>query len=690
MSDVGQPEVARAGRWIVMLAGFYALAVVIYGLLGASQEIPLITPDEFTYGHLARSIAHGGDTTFRGEANDLRAALYIYAVAPAWLIGSATKAYSAAKIEGAFLLSLAIVPTWFLARRFVGPKLALIPAVLCIAGSWMTTSAGVLTENLAYPLATAALAVLVIAITEPGGRAGWVALGFALLASWARLQCVVLIPIMASALVLTPRPGGSRRSVLQANRRLVALAGGVSLLGIVVALADPGALGNYTVLAKDGPSMAGFLAAIGHQWVGLVVMAGLVPVPIVLAASLNRAAWRDPGVAALLTVTWAAGAIFVLQSAWAIAVLHAPWHIQRYVEYVVPLLLTTTVVVTNRGLVARRAAAAAVVLTAGLLLLAPGVRQVIEERGAFALALRGDDVLGASAALSMALATLVAGGVWVLAALWPGGARRAGAVAALALVTGTVFLVQDQAGWKWQLDFSRATRTTYPRDLTWLDHAGKGPVAHLIAGASAGHLRITDFFNRDIEQVYLTPQASPVGVRGQICSWVIQPAGEIAFSGPCKAPAQRFYFDDGFAHVSLYGERVEARDPIVGKVVRVSGAPRVRSIINLPCQAPAPSISFSGRGAISHPPRQCAPQIQGQLFLDQPGTVELRFRGDGAPHTVIVGTKRFPVAEQGVTTVAVRVSAGAPTLAVQLDWDVPTPAVAGIDLVQGGRRSSLL
>ena len=57
---------------------------------------------------------------------------------------------------------------------------------------------------------------------------------------------------------------------------------------------------------------------------------------------------------------------------------------------------------------------------------------------------------------------------------------------------------------------------------------------------------------------------------------------------------------------------------------------------------------------------------------------------------MIVGTKQFPVAEQGITTVPVRVAAGTPVLAVQLDWDVPTPAVIAIDLVQGGHRSSLL
>ena len=72
------PPTPRADS--LRIAGLYLAAVLLYALLGRRQLIPLISPDEFTYGHLARSLADGHGFTWRGEDVPFRAALYIYAI----------------------------------------------------------------------------------------------------------------------------------------------------------------------------------------------------------------------------------------------------------------------------------------------------------------------------------------------------------------------------------------------------------------------------------------------------------------------------------------------------------------------------------------------------------------------------------------------------------------------------------
>ena len=77
---------------------------------------------------LARSLADGKGLTIRGDAQGLRAALWVYAISPAWLITSSlVKAYGLTKALGAVLSCLVVVPTWFLARRWPEDHHALRP-----------------------------------------------------------------------------------------------------------------------------------------------------------------------------------------------------------------------------------------------------------------------------------------------------------------------------------------------------------------------------------------------------------------------------------------------------------------------------------------------------------------------------------------------------------------------------------
>src|SRR4051812_1082368 len=186
-----------------------AVAFVVYAILGSRLPMPGVFPDEFLYGHLARSLADGNGFSWRGDSPALWAALYVYSIVPAWVVASGVAAYKLAKLESALLICLTGVPVWVLARTMLSTRLALLATVLSLAGTWMVAAGGVLTENLALPLATASLAATTLALRTPGSRASWWALAFALLATWARFQLVVLIPVIFAAHLADAARAGS-------------------------------------------------------------------------------------------------------------------------------------------------------------------------------------------------------------------------------------------------------------------------------------------------------------------------------------------------------------------------------------------------------------------------------------------------------------------------------------------------
>ena len=665
------------------VAALYALAVIVYAVLGHRASVPLITPDEFTYGHLARTLADGDGLTWRGQPVSLYSALYVYAIAPAWVLASPTTAYDIAKLAGALLVCLTVVPTWMIARPALGPRLALIPAALAVAGTWMTSTGSILTENLAYPLATAALAAMVMAVSQPGRRWGWLALVLSALAAWARLQCVALVPILALAiLVRAAAEWPHSRKRLAADRTLLLIALTISVVGAVLVLADPEILGSYAGVGRFRPSTGTLLGAVGRQSLALVVMAGVLPIVVILAAAAQRSGWRDARLAPLLAVSAASTLVLVAQSGWAVAGFE-PWHVQRYVQYALPVLFVTAAVAAHAGFVSRRRLVASSLVIAAGLLLAPPVRQVLEERATYALSLRADDVLGIGTPLALALTAVIAG--TLAAALW----SRRPALLILAAISGAILLVQDDAGWRWQIRASQAWRAGYPADRSWLDDSGRGEVARLLGSGTSSRWPITEFFNRRVTQVYAAGGVAPPGVRGAVCDWGVAPTGALTLTG-CGTPAHRFLVDDYFGRVTFYGQHVDVDDPVVGRVVSIAGAPRVRSIVNVPCGRPDPQIEYGGRGTIGPAATRCLPSISVNTWLDRPGVVVLRFQGGDAAHVAAVGQRQYAIAPLQSTTVRIAVPAGASGFRLDLDWSAQSPALTATQLVQGSEVTSLL
>ncbi|HWI73595.1 MAG TPA: glycosyltransferase family 39 protein, partial [Baekduia sp.] len=298
------------------VAGLYVLSVAVYLLLALRSPLPVLFPDEFRYSHLARALADGQGFDWRGQHIRQSAALYVYFITPAWaLLHSTVDAYHASKALGTLALCTQVVPVWLLGRELVGPRLALLPAALAVAGTWMLSSAEAVTETLAFPLTTAALCVAVMALRRPGSRFGWLALALLGLATWARLQVGILVPALLVALLLdVVRDPVRRRERLRAHRPYLVAAGAGLAAIVVVGAAAPSLAGDYAEFFSFRPSLHRILSKSGLQLLELVATAGLVPVLLAAAAALSPRAWRDDRTGPLLAVFWPAALATVLQS----------------------------------------------------------------------------------------------------------------------------------------------------------------------------------------------------------------------------------------------------------------------------------------------------------------------------------------------------------------------------------------
>jgi hypothetical protein len=681
--------------WAVVLP-FVAIAVV----RALQQPMPGYFPDETLYQHLAQSVANGDGFTWRGDPEPLRAALYVYLVAPAWLISSGAQAYDIAKVETALLWCLVAVPVWRLARAVLPDGLAVLAVALSLAGTWSANPGGLMTESLALPLATATLAAAVEALRRSSSRLVWLALALALLACWARLQLAVLLPIVFAALVVdVVRAGGGWRERLRLFRLPLALLGAGLVGGLVAAKALPsGVLGGYSGVVEFDTTPLPVLQKTGWEALQLATVCGFLPVLLLAVLSVRRAAWRDATVGPFLAVLVPGVLLLCLESGYFLEGYDNVWPIQRYVIYVAPMLLLLCVVAVARpGLVGWRTWAAAGAV--GLLLLrTPEVLERAEERAAFATTERVHDVLpGASTASAVTVVAVLLCLLAAALAVWRVAEPRgrwtsAAGVGGLLLV---VLVVQSATAWSWERATGRTIRNLLPADAAWIDHHSHGPVAVLIASGNTPKLAAADFFNEHLARVYAPAPMRGPKVQGATCRWGIAADGSLQFPASCPPRTRELWIDDPVAHLRFYDEVSTASDPRLGRIVRVSGAPRAKSLVILPCaNVGVRQEPLTARPVPAGTPQECNPAVTASLWLDAPGTLIVTVRGaPQAEHGLTVGGRSHLIRAGTTTAVRVPVGTGAQRRTLRLDWARRSPLdpeVVGVDLVQGGRRQSLL
>jgi len=226
-----QSFLRRVPVWVWLLAIVVGSAV-LRALLGRGIVAPFIMVDEVIWAELARGLGDAGEPLVRGEADPGYGIVYPLLIAPVYaLFESLPDAYAAVKTVNATVMSLAAVPTYFLARRVVGEGLSLFAALLAVAIPSLAYTGTVMTENVFYPLFLVVTLVLVLVLERPSALRVALLVGLVVLAFATRVQALAVVPaVLLAPLLLAVF---ERRGIRATLSRYRLLYGGFVALGLV-------------------------------------------------------------------------------------------------------------------------------------------------------------------------------------------------------------------------------------------------------------------------------------------------------------------------------------------------------------------------------------------------------------------------------------------------------------------------
>jgi hypothetical protein len=477
----------RAVTRTFALPALFVTATLYHFLQSRGHATLTVFNDELLYTKLSQSLAAGHGLSIRGQHFYFPSPLAPLVQAPVWLLHSMPQAYAAAKLLNAAVMSAAVFPSYWLARRVVRPTYALVTAAAAVATPAMVYHGYLMSEALAYPVFLCAVAVIVRGVERPTIAVPVVCA----LAIATRAQFLVL-PVAYLLAVAVCERGRYRRHLVP---------GTITSLLLIVLVGVPGALGQYgeaTHIGHDPGAVAHWALTTGSL---LPFSLGLAIVPGALFGF--AVLWRKP----IGIVSIACTVLFIGQAA-LIAAGEAHRPLERYVFYVTPLAFLAFFAYVERGAPWRRAyslftIAGAVALSLVSFPALTGTAGFFFDsftltgfaRASYYLGLTNGSLLYSLAPLTLgALALGVRRVPLVLATL---------AIAA-ALATGIGVYATDR------LATGFAARTFNAEPADWLDRSGLGPATYLVLPQS-------DFFvgtgleswNRDVRHVAVLQTQPP-------------------------------------------------------------------------------------------------------------------------------------------------------------------------------------
>jgi hypothetical protein len=343
-----------ADRPPLVVGAIMLLAAVLAGVF--SLQIVGYQPDEVGYTHLAVDIARSfAPITLSHGGSQRPNQLYPLLISPIWgLFGNVT-AFRITHVWNVVLMSSAAIPGYLLAREVVGRRwAAYVAAALIVLMPWLTISLAELTEVAAYPACVWALLAMQRSLAEPSPGRDVVAIAAIALATFGRLQLILLGPVLIVAMLvhefgyaLTVH-GQRREQLREAARRLLRRHTPLTvcgLLGVLVGLPLllSGALAS--LFGFYGNTLAGatfnsLTFDIARSYVVFIAI-GLGVLPAVVSVgfwceSLLRPVSRRAHAFATLSVI--AVVALILQVAEVSVRFDEGVLQERYVFYIVPLL----------------------------------------------------------------------------------------------------------------------------------------------------------------------------------------------------------------------------------------------------------------------------------------------------------------------------------------------------------------
>jgi hypothetical protein len=381
---------ATPGRTAACLAVLVLAAALGHMIYAVPYHGPWVFDDELGYQKLAQSLGTAHRLALFEKQGLSYSPLYPLVLAPFYAFHlSGPDAYLWTKILNCFLLALAAIPVYAIARYALTPGRALVAATLSTALPLMLYSALEMSENLAYPLALLTFWAILGSLRSPRWSRDALVIALCLVAAAARIQLAALLPAAFSAAVLdgllAPGPawGGVRRALK--SHLLLTLATAGMAAAAVAALAGTEVLsvtGRYSN-QRSVPFPPAWLLTrlLAQHAAGLVFAAAVLPfVGTLVAAYLYVKSRRARPVTAFAAMSIAVTTFLTGLAAYAsYGQSYAPGATdlkrihERYFMYVLPLLVIAMVATTAlpRSERMRRVALAAAGIAAAVVLVIP-------------------------------------------------------------------------------------------------------------------------------------------------------------------------------------------------------------------------------------------------------------------------------------------------------------------------------
>jgi 4-amino-4-deoxy-L-arabinose transferase-like glycosyltransferase len=371
---------------VVWLGGMVLVSAMLRFALALWMPAPWIFADELRYSEFAKSFAASGSFAVRDVPGLDAGPLYPLLISPAYAaFASVPHAYVAVKAIDSILMSLAVVPTYFIARRLLPRSVSLVAAAFALAIPSLMYTSTVMTENVFYPLFLTVVLATLRAVERPTPGRQVTALAAIGLAFLARPQAVVLAPALVTAIVGLALSEGARLRPLL--RRLAVFwptwAGlAAAFVGLATwQLARGHSSGGVAVIESIwnqehsvGAVARWFAYHIAELdlYVGVLPFAAFLVLATFVASRTDRSA-RIFAITSIAFVVWLVLGVAAYAAGMSRYDPHAVSHVEdRYTFYVAPLLLIALLAWVARRLPrSSRTAAAAAVVAGALPLILP-------------------------------------------------------------------------------------------------------------------------------------------------------------------------------------------------------------------------------------------------------------------------------------------------------------------------------
>jgi hypothetical protein len=484
------------------LACLVALSAALRFAAGRSVPSPWIAPDEMLYGLLGRDLYEHGRLTVLGGASGFYSLVYPALIGPALRLHDLRTGYELVQAVQAVTMSLAAVPVYLWGRSLMRRRWALAAAALTLAIPALAYSGLLMTEVAFYPVFTLAAWAAARALVVPTVARQGVLVAALALATLTRLQAVVLVPAVLTAIGLDAL---FRRDARRAAR-FWPLGALVVVLAVAGAVAGAPSLGGYQSVVGAGYHAGNAAEYVLYHLGALLLLCGVVPVCALatLAVPAVRGRERFPEARAFVAVAlactgWLVVEVGVFASRWADVLL------ERNLLGLAPLAFLALALWLDRGAPRSYLGAAVTAFVAAAVVLLLPLERFVDVRGVqdsmtVAAALR---VLGGHPGLDPLL--LVGVPATAAAALFALTPRRLAPLLVPALLL--VFAAESVAASREVRDASAERKALLlGPDPRWIDAATRAPVGYVFTGgAYFNRAWLNAFWNRSVRHVYHLP-----------------------------------------------------------------------------------------------------------------------------------------------------------------------------------------